>query len=583
MVRRPQGPRVRLALALALAAAGLARGEGPQAVVQVPPLLVEETHAGAGWTYASVPGYEFLSQCPSDQTEAFAEGVFRAHEVLKLMIPESLQVRLSVPTAFILYPQSKEKSLSGALVEQMNRVVQGQESGSRHVGVIPGLRLDDDDSTEIFTLLGSSGFDDASLRGLNFPSRQAPGLGTPQGDSGLTIQAGYAQFLMASRRPKPPLWLLAGMVGLFNGSDTGLDDIVINEATWVSPEETRRLADDPDAPRTLIPLAELFAPGIPAKTAQASSVLRRSVWLSEATLFIRWSFEDNDEKRIAAFRRFAVAACEGPVDERLFEACFGMGYSRMRDELSDYLPLAVSRRVRITGNVKAAPPVTVRAATRAEVARIKGDWERRAARHMSSAYPTFSRTYLDQAKATFARAIEAGVDDPGVWGAAGLLFLSRQETGDAEAALARAVAGGVVRPVAYLALARLRYARALAESAPAKPTLSLEEARSIESLVRRGLEQDPPLAGLYVLLSDLRSRVDDPHDDGSLALLDRGSRLYPELSALVYRTAVREWKAGDRGEAAALIARGEAAASNQEAREAFRRLAEALRTGAARP
>ena len=567
-------------LVLAGAPALKAAGDGP--VVELPPLLVEDTHTGSAWTFASVPGFEFLSQCPSDQTENFVAGVFRAHEVLKLMIPESLQVRLSVPTAFILYPKSKEKNLSGALLEQMNRYASEGET-SRHVGVIPGLRLDDEDSTEIFSLLSSSGFSESDERGLNLASRQGLPPASAGGDSNLSIQAGYAEFLMGTRRPSPPPWLLLGMLQLFNLSDPGVEDIVINEATWISPEQTRRLLDDPDAPRTLLPLAELFEAPVPAKGQDAFSAQRRSVWFSEAMLFIRWSFEGNDEQRVAAFRRFAVAACEGPVDESLFRECFGMDYARMRDELSDYLPLALHRRIRITGTLRPTPQVVVRTASRAEVARMKGDWERRAARHLRQTYPTFSQTYLDQSKATFQRAFEAGVNDPLVWGAAGLTYWERGEVDQARSYLERAVLAGVARPSVYLTLARIRYMDALSHSKENAGRFSAADAASIETLLRAGLAEDPPLPGFFLILSDVRARVGDVPDDGSLAILDRGCRLFPELSGLVYRTAAREWIVGNRAEAEVLMARGRAAGVEPASLKAFQRVEEALRSAGAKP
>src|SRR5256885_312432 len=70
-------------------------------VVALPPFIVEEASKGPPWRYAEIPGYEILSRCSDATTREVVEVHWRLHQLLAEILPERLQVKLTVPRALI--------------------------------------------------------------------------------------------------------------------------------------------------------------------------------------------------------------------------------------------------------------------------------------------------------------------------------------------------------------------------------------------------------------------------------------------------------------------------------------------------
>ena len=531
-------PRLSL-LAVILLCAGVRRAAGADApsgpVMELPPVVVETNQERQDWQYVQLPGYEFLSLCQEDQTETFIAGIMRAHQVLRLLLPDALQGHSAVPTEFILYPQSKEQSISGPVLAQMNASAGKVSDRSSAVTILPGLRIDDDDSTEVFALINDDG--------------------RPSDASWLAIQPGYVEYLIGTRIPAMPAWLHAGLIALYTSCDVGTDSIRVPPITWVSGPKTDLLREDPDAPRTLLPLAELFRPDAPARDLDAYSADRHRVWLAEAALFIRWAHDDGQEARIAAFRRFAVRSCEGNVTEAEFKACFGYGYAQMRDILSDYLPTAVREGYVLRGDQPAPPVIRVREPSRATVARIRGDWERRAAKFMRARSVPISLTYAAQAKLSFQHALAEAPNDPAVLAGAGIAAYGAGDRDLAEPLLRKATSVHASRPDAYLDLARIVLDRAIASSPNGSGKISTAQRTEVEQIAVAGLGVEPRIPDLFGLLSDVQFRTEKPGDGSVLALIDQGAHLYQNFPVLVFRAAVLEGYYGNQGEAKWLVAR----------------------------
>jgi hypothetical protein len=227
------------------------------------------------------------------------------------------------------------------------------------------------------------------------------------------------------------------------------------------------------------------------------------------------------------------------------------------------------------GDVEATPRIEMQEATKGQIARIRGEWERRASKYMRSSSEALSRTYLEQSQNSFDRGVTSGIQDPELFAAAGILSFEKGDEARARTLLEAAVRASVVRPEAYLDLALLYYHDALKHPLGKRPgDLSVEQKTAVASIILRGLKQDPQIPGLFVLLSDLEIHSDESADEAYLALLDRGAHLYPDFSILVYRVAALEAIQGNKSEVESLIGQGLARSLQKDDRDRLLRLRE---------
>ncbi len=495
-------------------------------VLEMPPMVVEEAQRGLDWLYAKSDGCEYLSLCSEKQTQDFIAGIYAAHRTLETLIPPSLQVRLSVPTTFILYPESAEESVPKDLRDQMQAA---DPTAASRVSFLSTLRLDDDDSTQVFAILR----DDENV------------ITSPE----LTIRANYAGYLLGNHTPTPPTWLFDGLIGLYGTCDPDAKQLNVPAFTWLSAEQSEELRDRPNTPRALLPLAELFLTDPPKGGEDPASRQHAATFAAEAALFVRWAHQDGDADRIAAFRRFATLACEGPVTEAQFRDCFGMGYADMRDELSDYLPTAVNDRFSLSVPPTIPPSVPITDATKPQIWRIKGEWERRSAIYIKKRSAALAAVYERRTRATFERAVGSGLADADLKGSAGIFAYEMKDFARARSLLAEAAAAQVGRPDVYFDLGRILYTEASANPAGKDGKLSRAQREAIGRVIEQGLSHEPETAGLFALLSDLEYHSEESKPDRYLPLMDRGAHLYPGFSLLIYRTIIMEAVAGNRAEA----------------------------------
>src|SRR6185436_1525062 len=127
--------------------------------------------------------------------------------------------------------------------------------------------------------------------------------------------------------------------------------------------------------RALLPLADFFAGELPSADSAAGEGL--SLWQAQAALFIRWGLAGRGAPRRTALWKFAERAAVEPVTEALFQECFGLDFATARQQLTAYLPEAMREKLALRPAQRPRlPDYPLRAATEAEIARIKGDWER---------------------------------------------------------------------------------------------------------------------------------------------------------------------------------------------------------------
>ncbi|MEY4940800.1 MAG: hypothetical protein RIQ93_2535 [Verrucomicrobiota bacterium] len=537
-----------IAFLLALARPGLrAAGAvevpvGP--VIELPPMIVAGSAKGPPWLYAQTNVGEFLSRCSASTTRQFIETRQRLVHVLQILVPEEFFVRMDVPGVTILDAQGRSASNDAVVQEMMKQEGRGNRppdfnpaeggrgrGGARpRVQFLPNLRLEDRDTTALFAFLDENNFD----------------------GSRLFLSPDFVRFLLARRTPMLPPWLIEGIMAIYVQANMAGDPIVIRPFEWLSVAESQGLERDPERPRTLFAMPDLFKPD--TWRASEEDGRRIKVWQGQAALFFRWALDPRNAGARDAFWKFARRASEEAVTEVMFEECFGFGYSEMRDRLSDYLPLAVKNPLRIPrGKLPRLPRIEVNPAKPAQIARLRGEWERMEIPFVKARHPEFVSRYTDQARRTLHRGLEQGEADPRVVSSLALCELDAGNEQEARPLLERAVAAQVARPRVYYELARLRYLE-LTTGQPAERRYSPQEIEPVVSLLRIPLKQQPPLPENYLMLAQtwLFCTGAPPAED--FATLQQGTNLFLWRPILAHRVALLNLAHGRIAEARAILA-----------------------------
>lgn len=502
--------------------------------------MVTEAADAPPWLYVNVNGIEYLSRCSATMTRNYAENWELALQRLSAFVPEWLTARRELGAVTILYSQKLAQSTSPELLQQLKQGAplggRGNAYGSDIVyRFAPNLRLEDRDLWATFAYIDEMHFDPTRMR----------------------VAPAYVRLILERRTPALPAWFIEGLLEVYDKAGSEKDRFSLKEMFWVDWLQTNGLSRDAEHPRALLPAGELFAPDALRGKLNGNSRRVQTLW-SQAALFIRWALESGPATREALWR-FVGRAAEEPPSEELFIACFGFGFSELRDRLSDYLPTTINNPGRFE------PPkfprvgrVATRLATPAEIARLRGQWERLAADYVQKRSPELHPRYIEQARRTLHKSFDAGDRDPRLLTELGLTELA---AGDALAArfyLEPALAKAVARPRAHYEIARLRYAdltRGEARGEQNRTFSAAELAPVLESL-RAALRQQPPVPEAYALFADATLRCTTPPPAADLALMENGARLFARHTPVSLPLAVVFAQHGRKELAQKLLAEG---------------------------
>lgn len=500
-----------------LLVSGLAAAEP---VVEMPPFVVTDTPVNERpWRYAEAEGFELISQVGDEPTQQVFAALWRGP---RLTLPPELRPRLSTPTAVIILDQDSDRGTGPAA---LGSVRQKHELGSHWTNVIKRTLPD----REIFCI---------NLQGRFF-----------------TYSSTFRfdlRTLLALRTPAAPPWLLEALYGVYGlyregieypdrGKATGLvralwcTEAELNRAEMLAglahshfrtaPEQRRGNLAGPAAAlrQAVADPAGLWTGGLPGDQRTAEENAR---WAATCALFARWALHAEEGRRHDAFWRFAVAAAERPVDEALFRECFGLDFAAARDELAWYLPIAVTEAADRPVAPLVVPRLQLRAATSAEVARVRGDFERGEALVLAGAFPEVAAKYRAKAGRTLRAALAGAPEDARL---AGVLALQEHEAGDKGRALElleRATAGREARPRVWFTLAHLRL-MGTGEAGAAKSRIGAGEAARILGPLEQAWRQEPAMVVTYELLAELWRRCPDLPAEETIARLKEGQRKFP--------------------------------------------------------
>lgn len=514
-----------------------------EAIVELPPFVVTEM-PGRPWRYASVGGFEILTQGSDRETREVFAGLWRGRQ---MVLPASLLSRYSVPMTVVLFRQAAER----ATVMDSLGSVRGADEYTTHW-------------TNLIKRTASE--------------RESFALNLWRSDFTYSVDFRFdTSTLMLRRTPAAPPWLKEGLFGRYGLYREGWfwrpgeEFRRVVPARWLSPEEAKQalryyprpgakvknITDAVDAELVqaelvgLIPeLPTVFGvatgsgskavPGSGTTTAtpgETTVVLptmsvtsdfneRRA---STTALFVRWALYGRTPADAEKFWRFAERACLEPVTPALFEEHFGMSFAVARFQLARYLPQALGEASSVpVGKVAPPPALELRRATADEIARVRGEWERLEALMLGTRFPEIAQRYREQAARRFKQAHDRGNRDPRLLASMGLLALDDKDPARARVFLEAAAGQRVAGPAVYFELARLRWLEAETAGANA---MSAELIAGVVELLLLGERQSPALPALYGFLAEITLQTKNA-SLGQGAALRRGLEHFPRVPAV---------------------------------------------------
>jgi tetratricopeptide (TPR) repeat protein len=525
---------------------------GPEGseVIMLDPVFVEAS-TGTPWRYYSGPGYEIISHCPDSFNDAYMGALRKAEAARFTLLSAGFWGALATPMEIILYDREPERSDVFSLSSPIDLGwVDGGSALPDTVMLSHPVTVGDGD---IFINCGN-------YWGL----KSDPGDLSADPDSALLLEL---------RVPRLPAWFrvgLEGPIGLFadrvvSSSPQG-DTIVLRAATWISADETNAIREEAKrnsesgaqpTDRPMIPLGDLFRHGIHED--------QEALWSSEAALFARWGLYASGHRD--EFLAFVDETTREPASEAMFRRHMGMGYVEALRRLETYLPTAVGAPIRVPVTAQPLEQFKARYANAREAARILGDWCRMEGRGLGPEYLDFQRECIKQAERQFSKAIIHRADDPLLLVEYGLYELETGEENEARSALEKATQAGVVRPRAYVELARLRLERALPSVEHGLGDLDEKDYEEILGLLQTARQQMPALEGSYSLLARVLEHAPSRPSGAEVAVLDNALALFPQDSQLAYSIATLHGRFGEQKRASAIIDRAMGFAESEKARK----------------
>lgn len=525
----------RLLLVTSLMATAVQSAESNE-VVLLPPFIVEEVIRGNAWTYSQLPGFEILSRCNDARTRELALSFHRPHELLRLILPDRFLVSFDVPKTLLFYDEAlwdanTQEAMTAMLRAGPKRVTPPPHPPRRrtHGAVVPDWMRRADPSeiaptpatgqrTAFFTNMMLTDTDSMAIFSI------VPRASVESSVSYLTPS--YVGHLLGRRTPKLSTWFEVGFLANYRGMKFSDDAIKLERMTWPS-----ELAGSP-----LLPMENFLAEDALAKISGQRDA--HQIWFAQAELFVRWALFPAEAVRTKAFWNFVERAAKEPVNEAMFWDCFGFGYETANGQLSAYLAADATKSLLWRNEQPLVmPDLNSRRATRDEIARIKGDWERLETDYVRKNLPEFEQKYLELARKTLRRGHEMVEANALLLAVEGLCEVDADNDAAGREFLEQAVSMGVVRPRVYCELARIRFEELMAKSSRNDGKISFESALELIELLAIARKQAPPQAAGYELFAAIWESCVVPPRPSDLAVLDEGMSLFPLNGKLVERAA----------------------------------------------
>lgn len=599
MIERRHLQRIPWLLSLALVAIVSAKSKNE--VVTLDQFTVEARRINPHpWRIVAVPGYEILSQCDENQTEAVARHVANSLELARRMMPSGSWGEQTVPLTLILFDFKPTDSIAPFVPKSLEPT---DAAGSFGAVVVDGVKFDIGNGGE-----GRTGGVD--VRDSDTYCVVQNRWKAPWNWSGGATGRGPIPLGLLSRlnnvEPPMPAWFKYGLVGpcgllrirtVRSPESQAYRGMLVAGARWLTDSNTATLVSSYKERHSLPilpPIGELF------QVERGSKLSPPGEWpspelMAEAALFVRWGMTPVADEAGAsrhgarllnsahenAFARFLEQSRHKPITEAVFVECFGFGYGEMQSILARYLvtigqePFVLSSHI-TRGWSPDDPVPPLRAATADEIGRIIGDWLRMqagslsenrlverdaylraAGRVLEHAYrddndlsPSVgllppkdieqrSRETMADTKSLEKAAIIApgNIRDPRLLAVYGLYYFDLGDAASARVLLEATVQAKIPRPAAYIALANLNRAAALAKPAGKNGKFSDRQVSAILAPLRTVIDNWKLDAEGYLLAAQTWSHAEAKPSLADLHVLVDGMRRYPFDSALLCATA----------------------------------------------
>lgn len=524
---------------------------GDQAIaemhVTLPAMVISEFRDGLPWQYARFEDFEVLTLANRQLTAAVLKAELRGRDLL----PVEFQGKRSRPIPMILYDHESPGTAPGTstLTSAARQLGKGWQQRT-------GSFAQKDDDSILYA---------ANLQDVN---------------QWATLGITYAWQLLEDSRPTPVDWLTEalfgddGAISSLAGTNEGEARVRLGTFAWDKTDRAKQLMEQTPLAGGFPPLAELFERAPPVASGD------RERWQLQAALFARWQLYGNDgfkQRDRSAFWRFALRANAGaPLTETVFKECFGLSYAEAGARMKKYLPIAMDDPVDIP--IRPYPSMDyleLRPATEAEVARLKGNFERLEAKRLRPDHPALAAEYEAAARRTLQRGLKLAGDDPQVRAVLGMLELETGHPGEARSHLEAALAANVAGPRLQLTVAHLRLAEARSQPGGAGG-LTPAQLESVLTPLYAARQQTPVVDETYERIGEAWGLSAQPPQPGHLAVLLEGISYFPRNLDLIRQAAELHARFGFKSQARALAQLGTQRAGSSEQRARFDQLLTSL-------
>lgn len=550
------------AASVLLVAAGLVRAQpaASDPVVELPKFVVtdnRELPPPEQWRYATIPGFEILSNASDKATQRLLRDFDMFRQALGHVWPQP--ARHPQTTSLIL---CGKRNKFDAFIPK-DRYVPDAGFASVFLKKGQGTAIVIDLQATTLNVLNVDGANDAAT-------------GTDSGlisvDHDKQLYREYVRYLLSRNEPRLPAWVEEGLSQIIMRMEfdkrwivfAKLEDpnTVSAQAAMVAQLNALGAGEDgaeamalPGAPaedrdfnaalqrKALVPFDKFFA--VAHDSPESTNVLGNNRWAKQAYAFVHMCLYGLNGKYQKPFATFLQRLAKEPASEELFKQVFNKTYKQMLMELRGYIDFTVyqHREYRSKEDVIIAPaPLALRDATEAEVGRIKGE---------AMVLAGNVREARPQLYAPYAR----GERDPYLLAAIGLYEKEQGDAGRARKFLEAAFAAKAKRPDACLELARLRSAEALAAPGSDGRLTAAQTAGIVAPLVfAHG--KTPLLPAIYDLAGDTwaRSAANPGKEDAKMMV--EGAQLFPTRLKLIFQAGVMARDTGDLRSAHALADHG---------------------------
>jgi hypothetical protein len=558
--------------------------------IELPKVVVTDSRdlpPPESWRYATIPGFEILSNASDKATlnlikdfEEFQQALHYVWQVPNQMNTPILLVFCGRGAKFDKFiPANTEGSAETA---RASVFLNGRSQTAIVIDV----------ESSVLTIL-SADIDD-------------PAMGTDSSQFSVEhnkeLYRQYVHYLLSRGQPRLPAWFEEGLSQIIMAMKFDkryIEYAALEDANTISAQAgmvndlnaAAAAAADPEDPtatdllagapvedkdfnavlpkRAIIPMAKFFS--VTHDSPEALNPLGNNTWSKQAYAFVHmglYGTEGGKPLWQKQFSQFLMRSMREPVTEQMFKECWGMSYKDMQMQIRLYStsPRFEIRRMEAKKgepDILKVTNVVLQEATPAQVGRIKGE--------------TFLLGgHKDAARTELTTAYLRGEKDPDLLAALGVFELTDGKADHARKLLDAAAPGHPKNPDALVELAKMRLSEALA--APGGPNGQLSDAQvvGITPLLLDARMLPPLSPTAYDLLAQTwaLSSVKPQRED--LKPLIDGVRLFPTRYRLVLTVATVAANAGLYDAAKPLTEHGLKYATDPALKAQFEKLSASL-------